>query len=80
MYQWKIQLRLLNLSVSIAVYTHVPSHFYSMFVRLTGQAPVSSDWTVTPGERILEGLEEVEDAPTNDDVVVETHKATHLDR
>lgn len=51
-----------------------------MFLRLTGQAPIPSDWTVAPGKRILEGLEEIEDAPTNDDVVVETNKATHLQR
>lgn len=50
------------------------------FFLLTGQAPISSDWTVTPGKRVLEGLEEIEDAPTNDDVVVETDKAAHLDR
>lgn len=47
---------------------------------LTGQAAISPDWTVTPGKRVLEGLEEVEDAPTNDDVVVEAHEATHLER
>lgn len=47
---------------------------------LTSKRAVLSDRAVAPWQRILEGLEEVEDAPTNDHVIVETHKATHLDR
>lgn len=50
------------------------------FKSLTGKSPIPSDWTVAPWKRILEGLEEIEDAPTNDHVIVEANKATHLDR
>lgn len=46
--------------------------------KLTGKCPILSDWAVTPWERILEGLEEVENAPTDDHIIVETHKAAHL--
>lgn len=47
---------------------------------LTGYCPILSNRTVAPWQRVLERLEKVEDAPTNDDVVVETYKTTNLDR
>ena len=45
---------------------------------LTGLGSIPPDWTFGPGEWVLERLEEVEDAPADDDVVVEAHEATHL--
>lgn len=56
---------------------HFGSHIWDLRLP-TCSSPVSSDWTVAPRQRILERLEKVEDAPTDDDVVVETHKTTHL--
>ena len=50
-----------------------------MGLALTGLGSISPDWTFSPGQWILERLEEVEDAPADDDVVVQTHKATHLE-
>ena len=46
---------------------------------LTGKCPIPSDWTLAPWKRILEGPEEIEDTPADDHIIVETHKATHLD-
>lgn len=34
--------------------------------------------TLRPGQGILEGLGEVEEAPADDDVIVESHKEAHL--
>ena len=45
---------------------------------LTGLAPIPAHRALGPGQRELEGLEEVEDAPTDDDVVVEAHEAADL--
>lgn len=47
---------------------------------LTGKCPIPPDRTFAPWQRILKGLEEIENAPADDHIVVETHKATHLDR
>ena len=63
-------LSLTTLSLSLSL-------FYR--IKLTGQRSVPPDWTFSPGQWILERLEEVEDAPADDDVVVEAHKATHLE-
>lgn len=45
---------------------------------LTGHRAVLHDGALAPGQGVLEGLEEVKDAPANDDVVVEANKKTHL--
>lgn len=45
---------------------------------LTGKCPILSDRAVAPRQRKLEGLEEVEDAPANNHIIVEPNKATYL--
>lgn len=47
---------------------------------LTRICPIFSDRTLAPRQRILEGLEKVEDAPPDDDVIVEPHETAHLKR
>ena len=47
---------------------------------LTGKCPIPPDRAFAPWQRILKGLEEVENAPADDHIIVETHKATYLDR
>lgn len=69
-----------NIYLYIAISIHFHSYFFHNLFLLTGQGPISSDWAVVPGQRILKGLEEIKDAPTNDDIVVEADKAAHLDR
>lgn len=48
--------------------------------RLTGLCSISLDGTFSPRQRILKRLEEVEDAPANNHIIVEAHKATNLKR
>lgn len=50
----------------------------SIVTSLTGKAPVLPDWTVAPWKRKLEGLEEIEDAPADDDIIVEAYKSANL--
>ena len=45
---------------------------------LTGHGAIPDDGALAPGKRVLEGLEEVKDAPTDDDVVIETDKKADL--
>lgn len=45
---------------------------------LTGKCPILSDWTIAPWKRILEGLEEIEDAPADNHIIIETHKTANL--
>lgn len=45
---------------------------------LTSHGAVLHDGALAPGQGVLEGLEEVKDAPADDDVVVETNKKTDL--
>ena len=47
---------------------------------LTGGVPGLHQWALVPGQRLLEGLREVEQAPANDDIVVEGHEKAHLPR
>ena len=51
---------------------------WSICCGLTGLAPIPAHGALGPGQRELEGLEEVEDAPADDDVVVETNEAADL--
>lgn len=45
---------------------------------LTGLGPVYSDGALSPRQRKLERLEEIEDAPANNHIVVEAHETTNL--
>lgn len=45
---------------------------------LTCEGLVLNERTLVPWQRLLEGLGEVEEAPADDDVIVERHKETHL--
>lgn len=45
---------------------------------LTCEGLVLDQRTLVPRQRLLEGLGEVEEAPADDDVVVERHEETHL--
>lgn len=45
---------------------------------LTGEGIVLRERTLLPGQGVLEGLGEVEEAPADDDIVVERHEETHL--
>lgn len=47
---------------------------------LTGRCAIVNDGAFIPGQGILKGFKEVEDAPSNDHVVVETNKKTDLGR
>lgn len=46
--------------------------------QLTCEGLVLDERTLVPWQRLLEGLGEVEEAPADDDVIVERHKETHL--
>lgn len=48
------------------------------FLRLTCTGLVFDQGTLVPWQRLLEGLGEIEEAPADDDVVVERHEETHL--
>lgn len=58
---------------------HTHTSLHHNVVSLTGKRPVPSDGAVAPWERKLEGLEEVEDTPADNHIIVEPHEATHLD-
>lgn len=45
---------------------------------LACRSPIPDDRTFTPGQRVLEGLEEVEDAPPNDHIVVQPNEEADL--
>lgn len=45
---------------------------------LTGLAPISRDGALSPWQWILERLEKIEDAPSDDDIIIEPHKTTNL--
>lgn len=45
---------------------------------LTGHGAILDNGALAPGKRVLEGLEEVKDAPTDDDVVIKTDKKADL--
>lgn len=45
---------------------------------LTCAGLVLDERTLVPGQRLLEGLREVEEAPADDDIVVEGHEEAHL--
>lgn len=45
---------------------------------LTCTGLVLDEWTLMPWQRLLEGLGEIEEAPADDDIVVESHKEAHL--
>lgn len=45
---------------------------------LTCLAAISPDGTFTPGQWVLKRLKKVEDAPADNHIIVQTHKATHL--
>lgn len=45
---------------------------------LTCAGLVFDKWTLMPRQGLLEGLGEIEEAPADDDVVVESHEETHL--
>ena len=47
-------------------------------LRLTCAGFVFDQWTLVPGQRLLERLGKVEKTPPNDDIVVERHEETHL--
>lgn len=47
---------------------------------LTGGVPGLDQWALVPRQRLLEGLREVEQAPADDDIVVEGHEEAHLPR
>lgn len=51
---------------------------FSSACALTGLASISPYWAFGPWQWKLERLEEVEDAPADDDVVIETHEAANL--
>lgn len=51
---------------------------FSSACALTGLASVSPDWAFGPWQWKLEWLEEVEDAPADDDVVIEAHETANL--
>lgn len=45
---------------------------------LTSAGRVLGEGTLVPRQGLLEGLGEVEEAPADDDVIVESHEETHL--
>ena len=45
---------------------------------LTCTGLVLDEWTLMPWQRLLERLGEVEEAPADDDIVVESHKEANL--
>ncbi len=45
---------------------------------LTGLGSISLDGAFSPRQWILERLEEIEDAPADNHVVIEAHKTAHL--
>lgn len=45
---------------------------------LTVVGPVINEWTLLPRQGLLEGLREIEQAPADDDIIVERHKEAHL--
>ena len=55
-----------------------PVHVAALVSALTGLTSVSLKGALCPRQWILEGLEEIEDAPADDDVIVEADKSAHL--
>lgn len=45
---------------------------------LTGLGSISLDGAFSPRQWILERLEEIEDAPADNDIIIEAHKAANL--
>lgn len=47
---------------------------------LACHGPIPDDRALTPGQRVLEGLEEVEDAPPDDHIIIQPDKEADLQR
>lgn len=56
----------------------VPRWSYSGGLILACHSPIPDDRTFTPGQRVLERLEEVEDAPPDDHIIIQPNKEADL--